>query len=134
MVSGEAIKQSRARRMLTPGLTPLGARDAAGGPLALPGPGGITLSLRPERSPAMPSDDDRRRAQRTYLRFTEVGIQFAATIFLLTLLGMWLDGRLGTTPLFTIVLLLLGFVGATWNLVRTVLRPDRPQDKPDKLS
>jgi F0F1-type ATP synthase assembly protein I len=42
-----------------------------------------------------------------------------------------LDGRVGTAPLFTVVLLLLGFVGATWSLVQQVLGPDKP-DKPQK--
>ena len=59
------------------------------------------------------------------------------TIFLLTLAGIWLDGRLGTGVLLTMVLLLLGFVGATWSLVQQVLRkpghPGKPPtpDKPD---
>jgi F0F1-type ATP synthase assembly protein I len=53
-----------------------------------------------------------------------VGVQFGLTIFLLTLLGIWLDGRLGTRPLFTVVLLLLGFLGGTWSLVRQVLGPN----------
>jgi F0F1-type ATP synthase assembly protein I len=39
-------------------------------------------------------------------------------------LGIWLDGRLGTRPLFTVVLLLLGFLGGTWSLVRQVLGPN----------
>jgi len=54
-----------------------------------------------------------------------VGVQFGLTIFLLTFLGIWLDRRLGTEPLFTIVLLLLAFVGGTWSLVRQVLGPNR---------
>jgi F0F1-type ATP synthase assembly protein I len=54
-----------------------------------------------------------------------VGVQFGLTIFLLTLLGTWLDGWFGTEPLFTIVLLLLGFVGGTWSLVRQVLDSNR---------
>jgi F0F1-type ATP synthase assembly protein I len=53
-----------------------------------------------------------------------VGVQFGLSIFLLTLLGVWLDSRLGTRPLFTIVLLLLGFAGATYSLVRQVLGPN----------
>jgi F0F1-type ATP synthase assembly protein I len=55
-----------------------------------------------------------------------VGVQFALTILLLTLLGIWLDGRFETGTLFTLVLLLLGFVGATYSLVRQVLGPDKP--------
>jgi hypothetical protein len=36
-----------------------------------------------------------------------------------------LDDRLGTRVLFTVVFLLLAFVGATWSLVKQVLRPDQ---------
>ena len=83
------------------------------------------LSLHPERQAATFPGDDRKRVERKYLRFAGVGIQFALTILLLTLLGIWLDGRFGTGPLFTVVLLLLGFVGATWSLVQQVLGPDK---------
>lgn len=75
---------------------------------------------------------DREHVERSYLRFAGVGIEFIATIVALTLLGMWLDGRFSTSPLFTIVLLLVGFAGATWNLVRTVLDADRRPYKPYK--
>ncbi|MGH8999882.1 MAG: AtpZ/AtpI family protein [Acidimicrobiia bacterium] len=40
-----------------------------------------------------------------------------------------MDGWLDTSPLFTVVLLLLGFVGATWSLVRGVLGPGKPDRK-----
>lgn len=83
-----------------------------------------------ERKAATFPGDDRRRVERKYLRSAGVGVQFALTILLLTLAGIWLDGRFGTGVLFTVVLLLVGFVGATWSLVRQVLGPDRP-GKPD---
>lgn len=69
-----------------------------------------------------PSDDEKRRVEQSYLRFVSAGVEFAVPIALFTLLGVWLDGRLETGPLFTIVLLLVGFASAAWNLIRTVLR------------
>lgn len=84
------------------------------------------------RNPVTFPHGDRQRAERSYLRFAGVGIEFVATIVALTLLGVWLDGRLGTSPLLTIVLLLFGFAGATWNLIRTVLDADRRPYKPYK--
>lgn len=131
MGSGDGIRQTRVRRTRLPRSTHLSARPGAT-TLAISTTGGVGVSLRPERIPVTSSDDDRRRVQSSYLRFTEVGIQYAATIVVLTLLGIWLDHRLGTGPLLTIVLLLVGFGGATWNLVRTVLGPDRPSNKPNK--
>ena len=68
--------------------------------------------------------DDRKRVERQYLRFAGVGVQYALTILVMTLLGIWLDERAGTAPLFLLVLLLLAFVGATWSLIQQVLKPD----------
>jgi F0F1-type ATP synthase assembly protein I len=69
-------------------------------------------------------DDDRRRVERSYLRYAGVGVQYALTILAFTAAGIWLDGKWGTSPLFTVVFLLVAFVGATWSLVATVLGPD----------
>lgn len=55
------------------------------------------------------------------------------TILLLTLGGTWLDKRFETGAIFTVVLLLLGFVGATWSLVRAVLAPDETDDPKTKI-
>jgi F0F1-type ATP synthase assembly protein I len=86
-----------------------------------------------ERIPATFPGDDRKRVERQYLRFAGVGVQYAVTILILTLAGIWLDERTGTAPLFLLVFLLLGFVGATYSLIRQVLKPDekpKPGDKP----
>ena len=87
--------------------------------------------LPPERKPATFPGDDQNRVERKYWRSAGVGIQYAFTIGLLTWLGIWLDGRFETGPLFTVVLLLLGFVGATWSLVRGVLGPNQPSRRDD---
>jgi ATP synthase protein I len=89
----------------------------------------IGESPQPERNRTTSPGEDRKRIERKYLRFAGVGVQYALTILLLTLLGIWLDGRFGTGALFTILLLLLGFVGATWSLVKQVLGPDKPDKK-----
>lgn len=62
-----------------------------------------------------------------------MGVQYAATILLLTLAGIWLDKRLGTGAIFTVVLLLLAFVGATWSLVKEVLAPDEKDGPKTKI-
>ncbi|MPY95813.1 MAG: hypothetical protein GEV08_22985, partial [Acidimicrobiia bacterium] len=66
------------------------------------------------------------------LRFAGVGVQYALTILILTLAGIWLDNKFETSPLFLIIFLLLAFVGATWSLVQQVLGEDKkqPGDKP----
>ncbi|HEV7865435.1 MAG TPA: AtpZ/AtpI family protein [Acidimicrobiia bacterium] len=82
-----------------------------------------------ERIPTTFPGDDRKRVERNYLQFAGVGVQYAATILVLTLVGIWADGRLETAPLFTVLLLLLGFVGATVSLIRQVLGPTKPGKK-----
>ena len=64
-----------------------------------------------------------RRTEQGWFRFAEVGVQFALTIVIGTLVGLWLDHRAGTSPLFTIVLMLGGFALGTFSLLRTVLGP-----------
>jgi F0F1-type ATP synthase assembly protein I len=78
-----------------------------------------------ERIPTTFSGDERKRVERQYLRFAGVGVQYAATILVLTLLGIWIDNRAGTAPLFLLGFLLFGFVGATWSLIRQVLGPGK---------
>ena len=91
----------------------------------------VRQPLHFEREPATFPGDDRKRVERQYLRFAGVGVQYALTILVLTLLGIWVDEKLGTGPLFLIVCLLLAFVGATWSLVHTVLGPsDKQGPKP----
>jgi ATP synthase protein I len=89
----------------------------------------IARSVRLQRKSLTFPEDDRNRTERKYLRFAGVGIQFALTILLLTLLGIWLDERFGTGVLLTVVFLLLGFAGATWSLIQQVLKPDKPDRK-----
>lgn len=76
------------------------------------------------------SGDDRRRVERSYFRFATTGVEFFVTLAALAFLGMWLDGRFHTSPVLTIVLTLVGFAAATWNLLRSVARLDPPRHDP----
>lgn len=78
------------------------------------------LSPRPERNVVSSPGNDRGRIERSYLRYAGAGFELAAAIFVPTLFGLWLDHKIHTTPLFTIVLCLLGFAGGAINLIRTV--------------
>lgn len=78
---------------------------------------------------------ERRRAllSRDLSRYMGLGLQFAVSVGVFTFAGYWLDGRAGTLPLFTLLGVLLGFVGATISLVRHVppVRSRRgPHDPP----
>jgi len=90
---------------------------------------GLILRVFPRTPATLSHEGKKRQVERKYLRFAGVGVQFGLTIFLLTLLGIWLDDRFGTSPLFTVLLLLLGFGGGTYSLVRQVLGSNKPQGK-----
>ena len=82
-----------------------------------------------ERIPATFPGDDRSRVERQFLRFAGVGVQYALTVLVMTAAGIWLDNRFDTAPIFLLVLLALGFVGATWSLIQQVMRADDKGDK-----
>lgn len=56
-------------------------------------------------------------------RYAGVGVQFAAVIAVFGFGGYWLDGKLGTLPLFLIVGTFLGFGLSTYSLVRRLAPP-----------
>ena len=76
-------------------------------------------------------DDDRKRTDQSALRYAGAGLEFCVTVALLTLLGVWLDGRFGTSPLLTLVLAFVGFAAATWALVRSVFPAGSASQKRD---
>jgi ATP synthase protein I len=52
------------------------------------------------------------------MRYAGLGVQLAATILVCVLAGRWLDQRLGNTGIVTIVMVLLGFAGTLYSLIR----------------
>ncbi len=50
--------------------------------------------------------------------FAGLGIQFGVVVVLSAFAGVWLDKRLGTSPLFVLVLVLVGSAGGFWSMVR----------------
>ncbi len=67
--------------------------------------------MDPERAP-----DE--RAESKWLRYTHVGLQYCLTLLLFVLGGWWADRRLDTDPWLTITGSLLGFLAATYGIVR----------------
>jgi F0F1-type ATP synthase assembly protein I len=51
-------------------------------------------------------------------QFAGIGIQFAVSIVLFAFAGVWLDKRLGTSPIFILLLVLGGGALAFWTMVR----------------
>lgn len=94
----------------------------------------ITLDTRDLNEAAVRSEDDRSAVDRNAWRFVGAGLEFCVTVTALTLLGVWLDGRLDSSPMLTIALACVAFVVASWHLVRNVTHPTRPWSGPDHSS
>jgi ATP synthase protein I len=69
-------------------------------------------------------DGDKRGAQylATAMSFTGMGLNIAIAVLLGVLAGRWLDGRLGTHPLFVLIGLLLGLALGLFSAGRMLLR------------
>ena len=61
--------------------------------------------------------------------FAGLGIQFAAAILIFLFAGQWLDGRLGTDGLFTIIGVFVGGCGAFYNMYRKISAAQRRDDE-----
>jgi len=59
------------------------------------------------------------------LRYAGLGIQLAATVVACVLLGQWLDRKVATNGVFTILTPLLGFGGVMYSLVRQLSKSDK---------
>lgn len=53
--------------------------------------------------------------------YAGVGIQFAIAIILFAFAGIWLDRRLGTSPLFVLLGVFLGAAGAFYSMYRKLM-------------
>ena len=53
---------------------------------------------------------------------TQVGLMIVAGIIVGLLLGLWIDDQLGSRPLFTLVLSLVGTVAGSFSAVRVVTK------------
>lgn len=86
----------------------------------------------PSRDPERSRDDS--DGVISPLRFLSGGVEFAVTCAAGALLGQWIDGRLGTAPWFTIVLLVVAFATGTWLLLRglSVIDSDATSDDGDR--
>jgi F0F1-type ATP synthase assembly protein I len=54
-------------------------------------------------------------------RFAHFGFQLAAAIGVFLAAGWWLDGKIGTKPLFTIVGALFGAATAIYSMIRQLM-------------
>ena len=63
------------------------------------------------------------------MRFSGLGIEFAASVVGLTLLGYWIDGRFDTKPWGLLVGAGIGLVGGMYNMIRDALKATQSTSK-----
>ncbi len=79
----------------------------------------------------MPPDkkESDRGALAKYYQYSHAGLQFFLAVGMFTGGGIWLDRRLGTEVLFTLVGFALGFAGGLYTLCREFLFRKKPGEK-----
>ena len=58
------------------------------------------------------------------MRYAGLGIQLAVSLVVFVLIGQWVDRKLGTEGIVTILAAFLGFGGTMYSLIRTLNRKD----------
>lgn len=62
-------------------------------------------------------------------KYAGLGVQLAAAIIVFVFAGQWLDKKLGTEALFTILGAFLGFGGTMWSLIRRLNKENQDEKK-----
>ncbi len=65
-----------------------------------------------------------------FFKYSGLGIEFATTILLFVFFGVFLDKKLNTLPLFTLLLTLVGFSSAVYLMYKTFKQMEK-LDKDD---
>ena len=65
-------------------------------------------------------------------RYAGLGLQFALSILLFLFVGQWLDGRLGTKPLFLYLGVFLGAGAAFYSMYRSLMADQRRDEERKK--
>lgn len=81
------------------------------------------METRPE-DPSRP-DPAPRQALSSGAEFAGVGLQMGATLGLSAWFGYWLDGKLGTRPWLTLVMVFVGASAAFYSIYRKVMGKPR---------
>jgi F0F1-type ATP synthase assembly protein I len=73
----------------------------------------------------MPADDENRKSEMSWREaVTTAGLALAipGTIFVPALVGWWIDNRYGTSPLWFLILLFAGLLGAAYDVYKLLKR------------
>jgi ATP synthase protein I len=62
------------------------------------------------------------------MRYAGLGVQLAASMIVFVLIGQWVDRKLGTGGIATIVAAFLGFGGTMYSLIRSLNRKNGEEE------
>ncbi len=77
-------------------------------------------------------EEDRYWAIRQAGLLTTIPVLLAASPIIGLLIGRWIDGKLDTDPVFSVVFLILGFIGGAREAVRLIRLASRNREKNKK--
>ena len=73
----------------------------------------------------------RRRKQPSWIRFSGIGVEFAAAVGGLTAIGYWMGRHYGAERWGVVIGAMLGIVGGGYNLIRQALLATKEAEGPD---
>ncbi len=65
---------------------------------------------------------DNNNSDNSWISYLGLGLQLAATVTIMVFIGVWLDGKFKTEPIFTVVFSFLGVISGLYNFIKTVLK------------
>lgn len=65
---------------------------------------------------------DNNNSDNSWVNYLGLGLQLAATVTIMVFIGVWLDGKFKTQPVFTIIFSFLGVISGLYNFIKTVLK------------
>ena len=84
-----------------------------------------------QQSSGLPADSPKpsEPREKTSWSYAGMGIQFAGTTLLFTLMGVYLDRRFGWSPWATVVLSMVSVIGGLYLLIKEMIQQDAPKKK-----
>ncbi len=77
---------------------------------------------------------EKKRGGQGWLRYSSIGIEFAAAVVVFTLVGLWIDRSYDCRPWGVLIGAVLGLVGGMYNLIRESLAAMKMAERDAKES
>jgi F0F1-type ATP synthase assembly protein I len=91
-----------------------------------PSPDRDSLESKKSSVPQNPTESrdadegNRQRSMRDYSRYSSVGVTFGVVLALFAFAGYWADKQVGSSPIFLVLGVFVGFGGGLYSLIRKI--------------